>query len=75
MLRLERSRIPFRVIQLLLVEEVVGGEEWQISLGRANAVFFEQLFGYIFESVIVLGPDDDPNVMISLVLDGLFLFD
>ena len=56
-------RMPENFYNFTHTEEVVGGEEWQIDLGGANARFFEQLFGYIFESVIVVGPDDDPAVM------------
>ncbi len=38
---------------------MLGRESWTINLGSANATFFEQLFGYMFDSVIVLGPEDD----------------
>lgn len=61
-------RMPENFHQFTHTEEVVGGEEWQIDLGRANAEFFEQLFGYIFESVIIIGPEDDPAI---LALDAL----
>lgn len=44
-------------------EEVLSGEEWTIHLGRSNAVLFTELFGYMFENVTVLGPDDDPFAM------------
>lgn len=53
-------RIPEQFESFVHQEEVLGREEWTIDLGRANAVFFEQLFGYMFENVIVIGPDDDP---------------
>ena len=44
-------------------EEVLSGEEWTIHLGRSNAVLFTELFGYMFEDVTILGPDDDPFAM------------
>lgn len=44
-------------------EEVLGGEEWTINLGRSNEKLFTELFGYMFERVTVLGPDDDPFTM------------
>lgn len=44
-------------------EEVLGGEEWTIHLGRSNEVLFTELFGYMFEDVRILGPDDDPFTM------------
>ena len=44
-------------------EEVLSGEEWTIHLGRSNEVLFTELFGYMFEDVRILGPDDDPFTM------------
>ena len=44
-------------------EEVLGGEQWTINLGGANEKLFTELFGYMFENVTVLGPDDDPYAM------------
>lgn len=44
-------------------EEVLGGEEWTINLGRSNEKLFTELFGYMFESVTILGPEDDPFTM------------
>jgi len=52
-------RIPAEFHNFVHEENVLGREKWTISLGSANATFFEQLFGYMFENVIVLGPDDD----------------
>jgi hypothetical protein len=52
-------RIPAEFHNFVHEENVLGRETWIISLGSANATFFEQLFGYMFENVIVLGPDDD----------------
>ncbi len=52
-------RIPAEFNNFVHEENVLGRETWTINLGRANAVFFQQLFGYMFENVIVLGPDDD----------------
>jgi hypothetical protein len=44
-------------------EEVLSGEEWTIHLGRSNAVLFTELFGYMFQEVTILGPEDDPFTM------------
>ena len=44
-------------------EEVLGSEEWTIHLGRSNEKLFTEIFGYMFENVTVLGPDDDPYAM------------
>lgn len=52
-------RIPAEFNNFVHEENVLGRETWSINLGSANATFFEQLFGYMFENVIVLGPDDD----------------
>lgn len=52
-------RIPAEFNNFVHEEKVLGRETWTISLGSANASFFEQLFGYMFDNVIVLGPDDN----------------
>lgn len=52
-------RIPSEFESFVHTEEVLGNEEWTIDLGRSNAIFFEQLFRYMFDEVTVLGPDDD----------------
>ena len=52
-------RIPTEFEHYVHEEEVLGKESWTIDLGRSNAALFEQLFGYMFDNVIVLGPDDD----------------
>jgi hypothetical protein len=52
-------RIPAEFNNFVHEENVLGRETWTISLGSANATFFEQLFGYMFDNVIILGPDDD----------------
>jgi hypothetical protein len=52
-------RIPAEFHNFVHEENVLGRERWTISLGSANAIFFEQLFGFMFENVTVLGPDDD----------------
>ena len=52
-------RIPAEFHNFVHEENVLGRESWTISLGSANAIFFEQLFGFMFENVLVLGPDDD----------------
>jgi hypothetical protein len=52
-------RVPAEFQNFVHEENVLGRESWSINLGNANAMFFEQLFGYMFDNVIVLGPEDD----------------
>ncbi len=52
-------RIPDEFHNFVHEENVLGRETWSIELGSANAEFFTQLFGYMFENVTVIGPDDD----------------
>lgn len=54
-------RIPAEFENFVHVEEVLGKSTWTIDLGRSNANFFTQLFGHMFDSVVVLGPEDDPR--------------
>jgi len=54
-------RIPAEFQDFMHVEEVLGKDTWTIHLGSSNAAFFTQLFGYMFDSVTILGPDDDPR--------------
>ena len=56
-------RLPENFQNYVHEEEVLGREEWTIDLGRSNAVFFEQLFGYMFTDMILLDADDDPTLM------------
>jgi hypothetical protein len=52
-------RIPAEFHNFVHEENVLGRETWTIDLGSSNASFFTQLFGYMFDNVIVLGPDDN----------------
>jgi hypothetical protein len=54
-------RIPEEFNNFVHTEDVLGKDKWTIELGNSNANFFTQLFGYMFDSVIVLGPGDDPR--------------
>lgn len=54
-------RIPAEFQEFVHSEEVLGRSAWTIHLGSSNAAFFTQLFGYMFDSVVILGPDDDPR--------------
>ena len=54
-------RIPAEFQDFVHTEEVLGKDTWTIHLGSSNANFFTQLFGFMFESVVILGPDDDPR--------------
>jgi hypothetical protein len=52
-------RIPDEFKNFVHEENVLGREKWTIDLGSANESFFTQLFGHMFESVTVIGPDDN----------------
>jgi hypothetical protein len=54
-------RIPAEFHHFVHEENVLGRDIWTIDLGSANADFFTQLFGYMFDNVIVLGPDDNAS--------------
>jgi hypothetical protein len=54
-------RIPAEFRNFTHVEDVLGKSKWTIELGDSNARFFTQLFDFMFESLIILGPDDDPR--------------
>jgi hypothetical protein len=68
-------RIPVVFQDFVHTEEVLGKDTWSIHLGSSNAAFFTQLFGYMFDSVVILGPDDDPrdyqfDALIEPSIDG-----
>lgn len=54
-------RIPAEFESFVHEEELLGNEQWTIDLGRSNAEFFEQLFGYMFDELTVLSADDDES--------------
>ena len=54
-------RIPAEFYNFVHTEDVLGKDKWTIELGNSNANFFTQLFDHMFDSLIVLGPDDDPR--------------
>ncbi len=54
-------RLPENFEDFTHVEDVLGSEEWTIHLGRSNAVFFTQLLTYMFDNVIMLQADEDPE--------------
>lgn len=56
-------RIPDQLQHFTHTESVIGNDEWTIDLGRSNAVFFEQLFSYMFDEVTVVGPEDDASLV------------
>ena len=56
-------RIPAEFEHFVHEDEVLGREKWTIDLGRSNAALFTQLFGFMFEEVTILGPDDDAGVL------------
>ncbi len=55
-------RLPENFESYVHEEDVLGREEWTIDLGRSNAVFFTQLLAYMFDTVVMLQPDDDPEM-------------
>ena len=68
-------RIPQEFDHFVHTEEILGKESWTIDLGRSNAAFFTQLFGYLFDSLQVIGPDDDArdfefDALIEPSIDG-----
>ncbi len=68
-------RIPEEFNQFIHEENILGRESWSIDLGASNAAFFKQLFGYLFDSLTVIGPDDDAkdylfDALIEPSIDG-----
>ena len=61
-------RMPSNFDHFVHTESFYGREEWSIDLGRSNAALFTQLFGHMFESVTVIGPNESVD---SLDLDAL----
>ena len=61
-------RMPSNFHDFVHEEEIIGREEWSIDLNNSNAALFQQLFGYMFEDVVIVGPDDDPS---NLPIDAL----
>ncbi len=53
-------RMPDNFEHFVHTEDVLGREQWEIDLGRANYVFFEQLLSYMFDEITIIGADDDP---------------
>ena len=56
-------RMPADFYSFVHEEQVYGREEWSINLGDANASLFQQLFGHMFQTVKILGEEDDPEQM------------
>ena len=56
-------RMPENFEHFVHEEEVYGQQSWSIDLGRSNAALFEQLFAFMFSRVVILGPDDDPQLL------------
>ncbi len=68
-------RIPKEFNDFVHEENILGKEAWSINLGRSNTLFFTQLFGYLFNNVTVIGPDDDArdfqfDALIEPSIDG-----
>ncbi|MEM7432568.1 MAG: hypothetical protein AAF351_11630 [Pseudomonadota bacterium] len=54
-------RMPENFHHYVHEEEVLGSEEWSINLGAANAELFTQLYGHMFDRVVLLSDDDNPD--------------
>jgi hypothetical protein len=54
-------RIPANFHDFVHTEDVLGRDKQTIQLGASNANFFRQLFDHLFESMVILNPDDDPR--------------
>lgn len=68
-------RMPEQFDHFVHTEEILGKEAWTIDLGRSNAAFFTQLFGYLFDTVQVIGPQEDArdyqfDALIEPSIDG-----
>ena len=61
-------RIPDEFQHYVHDEEIIGREHWSIDLGNSNAALFTQLFGFMFDRVMVLSATDDPK---QLAIDAL----
>jgi hypothetical protein len=70
-------RIPEEFEHFVHQEEVLGSEQWTIDLGRSNAVFFTQLFKYMFDTVTVLeaGADESQIEFDALIEPGIDAFE
>ena len=55
-------RMPDNFEHFVHTEKVYGRKEWSIDLGRSNAALFTQLMGYMFQSVTIIGADDNPKM-------------
>ncbi len=63
-------RIPNQFENFVHEEQVLGREEWSIDLGRSNAKFFTQLFGYMFDQVtIITEADEIPSSGIDALIE------
>ncbi len=63
-------RIPDQFENFVHEEQVLGREEWSIDLGRSNAKFFTQLFGYMFDQVtIITEADEIPSSGIDALIE------
>ena len=54
-------RMPENFNHYVHEEEVLGSEQWSIDLGSANAQLFTQLYGHMFDRLIILSDEDNPD--------------
>lgn len=63
-------RIPANFHNYVHTEDILGRDKQTIQLGASNANFFAQLFDHMFDSTVILGPDDDPrNVQFDALIE------
>lgn len=63
-------RIPENFHNYVHTEDVLGRDKQTIQLGASNANFFTQLFNHMFQSAVILAPDDDPrNVKFDALIE------
>lgn len=61
-------RMPAEFHNFVHEEEIIGREQWSIDLNNSNAALFEQLFGFMFENVVIINPDEDAQ---NFTIDAL----
>ncbi|HEY5655695.1 MAG TPA: hypothetical protein VIS04_07650 [Woeseiaceae bacterium] len=60
-------KYPANFDRYVYEEEIIGAEKWEIDLGSSNRKLFNSIFDAMFESVIVVTPEDE---LTSLAFDA-----
>tara|TARA_Y100000389_G_scaffold198646_1_gene235535 strand:+ start:5561 stop:6193 length:633 start_codon:yes stop_codon:yes gene_type:complete len=61
-------RIPPEFNNFVHKENVLGQKSWSINLGSSNATLFKQVFKYMFDDLILIGPKEDAS---NYIFDAL----